>query len=38
VPTPNQPVEEQIPPIAVEPVAVSPIPVGGVLHNEIERN
>ena len=38
MPTPNQPIEEQILPIAVEPVAVSPIPAGGVLHNEIERN
>ena len=38
MPTPNQPIEEQILPIAVEPVAVSPIPVRGVLHNEVERN
>lgn len=38
MPMPNQPIEEQIVPIAVEPVAVSPIPVGGVLHNEVERN
>jgi hypothetical protein len=36
-PTLHQPLDEQIVPIALEPVAVSPIPVGGVLHNEIER-
>jgi hypothetical protein len=36
-PTSHQPIEEQVLPIVVEPVVVSPIPVGGVLHNEVER-